>query len=236
MIRTTNNRVNLRNASSIGFFAVALTMQALPAYADLLSNASFETTTGHLSSFQLGVGSAPDNWTFVGGIGCVVFPGTSTTNACGGAVSNLWDGATSPDGGNFIVIDGDPSFAGTLSQSINVVAGQSYSVSFYQAAGQFHAFNGATTEKWRVTLGTSASQDSTLMNNVAHGFTGWNLETLTFTANTTGAEVLKFFAVGTPSGAPPAVFLDGVTVAASTPEPATFGLIGLGLLGVFAIR
>lgn len=217
------------------------TWLSLPAQAgSILANGGFETTTGNTSSFKMSTGTAPnapDNWTFSGDIGCVVFSAstTSQTNACGSGFASLYPGWTSsPDGGNFVAIDGDPMYVGSLSQTISVVMGQSYQVSFDQAAEQFEFYSGATTERWQVSLG-SQSQDSTVMDNASEGFVAWMGQSLTFTATTTGSEVLSFFAVGTPGGEPPVVLLDGISVTAA-PEPATFGLIGFGLVGVLAVR
>ena len=99
----------------------------------------------------------------------------------------------------------------------------------HKDAAQQSGFNGATTEKWQVSFGSN-TQNSTLMNNLSHGSVGWNQQSLTFTAQS-ATDVLSFVAVGTPNGVPPFVLLDGVTVSA-TPEPATFALIGLGLIGL----
>jgi hypothetical protein len=232
---------HFQRATIIGFSGVALFILSLPAQGGpIVANGDFETTTGNTSSFVMSAGTAPfapDSWTFSGGIGCVVFPSstTSQTNACGSSFASLYPGWTlSPDGGNFVAIDGDPSFAGSLSQTISVVAGQSYQVSFDQAAEQFQFFSGATTEQWLVSLG-GQSQDSALMHNASHGFVAWMGQSLTFTATTTGSEVLSFFAVGTPGGEPPVVLLDSVSVTA-VPEPETYTFIGIWLLGAFAVR
>jgi hypothetical protein len=68
------------------------------------------------------------------------------------------------------------------------------------------------------------------MNNASHGFYPWESQTLTFTANTTGYEVLSFLSEGTPNGLPPAVLLDDISMQ-STPEPGTLALTLSGLLG-----
>lgn len=240
---------HLRHATVIGFFAMACC--CWPCFAqDLVQNGGFENTPGNTSSFQMGLGTggpyAPADWTFSAygsnPIGCVTFPAStlSQTDACGPNLSSLWPGWTlSPNGGNFVVIDGDPNYAGILSQPVNVAGGQLYEVSFWQAASQFMNLNGPTTEQWEVCLGTQC-EFSTLMNNPSHGFVPWESQTLTFTATTTGNETLSFLAVGTPGGEPPAVLLDGVSMesATTTPEPGTLALMigGLGGLGVFRSR
>ena len=61
------------------------------------------------------------------------------------------------------------------------------------------------------------------------GITPWVLETLTFTASTTGSGTLSFLADGHPDGEPSFVLLDGVSVSAvptsSTPEPSSLILL-----------
>jgi hypothetical protein len=141
--------------------------------------------------------------------------------------------ATSPDGGNFILFDGDPQFR-TLSQTISGLdTTQSYVVSFWQAAAQQLNFNNSTTELWYVCL-DSDCQSSPTMHNAEHGFVDWNYQSLTFKP-TSAIETLSFLAKGTPTGDPPFVLLDGVSVTAA-PEPVTYAFMGIGLLGVFAAR
>ena len=146
----------------------------------------------------------------------------------------LWGTVTdAPGGGNTIAIDGDPTYGASISQTINgLINGDTYTVSFEQAAGQQKSNSGATTERWAVTLGTT-TQDSTLMNNPTHGFQAWNAQSLTFVATST-SEVLKFFAVGTPGGEPPVVLLGNVSLTGpAVPEPATWALtlVGLAMTG-----
>jgi hypothetical protein len=204
------------------------------------TNGSFETVgAGITSSFQLAAGNTTDlpGWTSAGSfLDCVVFPGSASTDTCGNG-AKLWPGpTTSPDGGNFYADDGDPSFATTLSQTItNLVPNQPYTVSFWQAAAQFQFFTGATTERWHVCLGSdNPCQDSPIMNNANHGFVNWSLQSLTFTPMAS-TEVLSFFAVGMPSGLPPVVLLDGVSITAA-PEPGTCVLLGVTLLSIGIAR
>ncbi len=228
-------------AAVIGFVVAALALTISVQAQDLVMNGGFEMTTGNTSSFVMSSGTggpfAPDDWTFSGGIGCVTFPAStlSQTNACGPVFDSLWPGWTeSQNLGNFVLMDGDPTYHGTLSQPVSVINGMSYDVSFDQAASQFNHFNGPTTEQWEVCLGTQC-QFSALMTNAPHGFVPWESQTLTFTANTTGHEMLSFISEGTPAGEPPVVLLDGVAMyAATTPEPGTLALTLGGLLGVVA--
>jgi hypothetical protein len=119
----------------------------------------------------------------------------------------------SPDGGNFLVLDGD-WYAAPVSQTINgLVPGGTYFVSFYWGAAEQNALNGyydgATTQSLTVSLG-SESQSTTPYNLASHAFSGWMAQTDTFTANS-DSETLSFLADGSPSN-PPFLLLDGVSI------------------------
>jgi len=73
-----------------------------------------------------------------------------------------------------------------------------------------------------------------MMTTTPHGLTGWNQQTMTFTATGT-SQLLSFLAVGTPAGAPPIVMLDGITINA-VPEPETGTLWGLGLVTLALVK
>jgi len=143
--------------------------------------------------------------------------------------------AHGPSGNNnFVEADGDPSYSFSFSQTISgLTVGQNYNVSFNQAAGQQSGnLVGPTTEQWEVSLGSS-TQFSSLMLTPQGGIFPWEAQTLPFTASST-SEVLSFLAVGTPSGAPPMVFLDGVDMEPSVPEPSALLLLA-GVGAVIAI-
>lgn len=160
-------------------------------------------------------------------------PGTG-----GGSVNNGLT-ASSPDGGNYLALDGGSSYrGGGVSQTITgLTAGKSYDVTFYWAGAQQQGpnFNGATTEQVQVSFGNQV-QSTAVVDNVTHGFTGWFAEKYTFTADST-SDVLNFLAIGTPNGVPPFVLLDGVSVDLhSVPEPGTLALSALGLFGLVVVR
>jgi hypothetical protein len=151
----------------------------------------------------------------------------------------------SPDGGNYFLGDGDSSFSAALSQTVTgLVVNHFYQVSFYQAAGEENCLaddgtscpppSGHITGQWGVTFGSTTLNSATMTtpvntSNPGSILTGWNRQTLTFQATST-SQLLSFLAAGTPSGAPPLVFLDGITLTEVAPEPATWVLLGLGLL------
>jgi hypothetical protein len=124
------------------------------------------------------------------------------------------------------------------------VANKFYTVSFYQAAGEENCLaddgppgcappGGFITGQWSVKFGNTTLSSALMttpvnMSNTSSILTGWNRQTLTFQATAT-SQVLSFLAMGTPSGAPPLVFLDGITIT-ELPEPSPSALLGLGLL------
>ena len=234
---TTANRTSVLSARFAVFIISAFS--ALPAQAALyLQNGSFESIGSATASFSINNPTALPSWTVIpvstNSLDCLVKAG-DTTNLCGtvafGGGLTFWvSPGSSPDGGNYIAIDGDSAYSSALKQTMaGLTTGQQYTVSFWQAAVQQSGFNGATTEQWQVSFGGS-TKTSTLMNNLSHGAVGWNKQSLNFIAGS-ATDVLSFVALGTPNGVPPFVLLDGVSVTA-TPEPSTNLLIGLGLIAL----
>jgi hypothetical protein len=148
----------------------------------------------------------------------------------------------SPDGGAFMILDGDPGFNGPFQQTVNgLTIGKQYELSFYWAAGELSNRTGYETVRLGGTFGASAFTTPTFNNTKPLGVTGdfrpWDLATFEFTA-TSATQVLSFLAVGTPANnLPPVAFLDGVSLT-EVPEPGTWALmlLGFGSLGVMARR
>jgi hypothetical protein len=141
-------------------------------------------------------------------------------------------GGASPQGGNFVALDGDGGYNGAITQTINgLTIGQTYTLSFDWAAAQFADRQGDTTEQIQVGFG-GQSFLTDVKNNASQGSNGWFTETTTFTA-TSSSQVLSFLSVGTPAGLPPVALLDGVSLTGGVPEPATWAmmLVGFGGLG-----
>jgi len=263
----------LRKAAVTGFSLVALSTFAISAKADLVVNGSFENTSNPgnggpvNNSGEIGYNITVDNWSVTGGAnshpyGILFAPKSGTTSGTfadnGGTTTStgtsrqLWgpgDGSVngltvSPDGGNFVALDGDPGSGtgldpGEIQQTITgLTSGNQYTVTFYWAAAQEQGFNGATTEALHVGFGGS-SQNTTTVNNANHGFVNWMLTSMTFTADGP-SDVLSFLAAGTPSSCPPFVLLDGVTVNGSSPVPEPGSVVlmlsVLGLMVVFGVR
>lgn len=282
-----NKRLAVLNAAIVGITTMALSTISFSVQANLITNGSFETTIGRvgnttnlvnptagmLSTSANITGPATTQLTLPGwsttqdGIGCVAFPGTYANGVCGpgrfaGSGFQAGGPGLSPDGGNFVLIDGDRSIpvSTTLYQTLNgLIVGKEYDVFFYQAAAQFLDKSGDTTEQWDVSLGgnpLNLTTDGNIIggvhilsalmlnpndpNNPNDGFHPWRPQTIRF--KVVGAndgdvvsQVLGFFSVGFPGGQPPIVLLDGVKVTA-VPEPETLVLLGIGLLGILAAR
>jgi hypothetical protein len=241
--------------------ALALSASATAQAGNLVTNGDFETYTGghngnpsqlnntgtsgytEITGWTVGPGSS-------GTYGFLMAPGSADTTgsysprysntfylwgpgANGGSVNNGLT-ATSPDGGNYLALDGGASYRGTgISQTLTgLTSGDKYSVSFYWAAAQQHGFTGATTEQFQVGFG-GQTQSTSVYHLPSHGFSGWMSQTFTFTANG-ASQVLNFLAIGTPDSLPPMLLLDGVSVTA-VPEPSTLSLMAVGLVGLGAV-
>jgi hypothetical protein len=222
--------------------AAAFVSTAASAATNLVVNGNFEQTTlTSKGSFQNNV----TGWSGGNGLVSLDTPGSATTAGTGPGNNYAVYGPfanTSPAGGNFVQMDGDSNYSSPIYQQINgLTIGQTYTLNFYQAAGQQQGFDGATTERWAVYFtndpSTAVAQLSDKYSLVSHGVGAWQLQTMTLTATAT-SEYLAFLAVGTPNGTPPTSFLDGVSLTAAVPEPATWGMmiVGFAAMGVAARR
>jgi hypothetical protein len=144
-------------------------------------------------------------------------------------------------GGAFMILDGDPGFSGTLSQSVSgLTIGQTYDLSFDWAAGELADRTGFDTDQLTGSItgaGTVNFATALYTNTAGAGqpgsFSGWSKVDVTFKADAT-TEVISFLSVGTPAAnLPPVSFLDGVSLT-SVPEPAAWGLMLLGFTGLGA--
>jgi hypothetical protein len=150
--------------------------------------------------------------------------------------------ALSPNGGNFMGLDGDPAANGPLEQSIGgLTMGQKYILTFYWAGTELSDRTGFETIGLTGSFGSDTFATAPYSNTNGAGtpgsFSGWMVENLEFTASGP-SELLSFMAVGTPSGnLPPFALLDGVSLTA-VPEPSTWAmmLVGFGGLGYAAYR
>jgi hypothetical protein len=223
--------------------AIALALCAPgDAHAGFITNGGFEANTlsaGTKIDFSTNNVSNVTGWSGGTGLTYLDSPGSAdngTYLSVYGPFPNV-----SPDGGNFVEADAAQSYHGVIYQTVGgLTVGQTYAVSFYQAAGQQSGFTGPTTEQWTVGFGATlndseANTQSSSMFSLPQGGVGaWQAQTMNFTA-TAISEVLSFLANGTPNGKPPIAFLDGVSVN-PVPEPGALALMGVGLLGVSLAR
>jgi hypothetical protein len=230
--------------------AFALSALTMAAHASpIIVNGSFESTTN--GGGQIGFNTAVTGWSVPSGAtSSYAFVFTPGSADHGGVINEygpigLWGPgngsnnglpASSPDGGNFVALDGAFQ-VGALSQTVNgLTAGNTYTVSFYYAGAQQNTFAGATTEGFQVSLG-GETLATPILSDPSEGFTGWQTESLDFTADST-TDTLSFLAVGTPSGEPPFTLLDGVSItpdASPTPEPSSVVLVLTGILSISGV-
>jgi hypothetical protein len=136
-----------------------------------------------------------------------------------------------PDGGAFVILDGDAGANGPLQQLITgLTVGKAYILTFDWATAQFRTRLGNTTERIQYSLGSDTFTTATV-SNPSKGATGWYTVSHTFIAKS-NSELLSFLSIGTPSGLPPVALLDGVSLKASVPEPAAWALMILGVFGM----
>lgn len=133
-------------------------------------------------------------------------------------------------GANVFADDGDVAYSAAISQDISgLIAGQKYTLSFWQASGQQAGETGATTEYWAASLGAETHY-SNVMNTPEQGAVAWNKASLGFTV-TSGTETLYFQSYGTPRGFPPVALLTGVELS-NAPEPSTWAIVISGIVGL----
>ena len=178
----------------------------------------------------------------------VVTP-TGTAAGAGGSGAfglNVATGQTveSPTGnsGWFLQMDGDTRFGASLTQQINnLISGQDYIVSFYQAGATINGgsfYNVPTNNQFRVYFGDntySTYQTSDRMNMaIQEDVQPWSQQTMTFTA-TAATQYLGFINVGGPSGQPPIALLSDISVQAVPWETDTLPLVGSTVLFGFGL-
>lgn len=248
------------------FHAIGLAaLLATPAFAgpNLITNGSFEYSSGTTQAAPCqvgyncsGVGSSiagwtmdtsstypapgtppqPDDYSWLPGYTFVM---TSTNSADGNAGNvTLYSSPGPEDGLNFLAQDAiyHPD---AIQQTVDLVNGQPYDLTFYWATGQQTGFSGDTNDEWQVSLGGSVLDTTNQTFNPSHGSTGWVEFNIPFTwTGATGPTVLSFLDIcpgpasacglgADTSNGPPFSLLDNVSLT-TVPEPSTWAMLLLG--------
>lgn len=253
-----NKQLTLRKSAIAGFSAMALSMLAFSAQAVLITNGDLERPGTTNSTYINGYppGNIP-SWTVLGApsqptifnavylydsLADAALPAFmppsyySCTSALGFVSGNS---CLNPDGsGHFINLDGDPAFPAAISQVIaGLTLGGHYSVTFDWAAVERNDRTGPTSGYFLdVSLGGEHFLTSSITGPLSlpsNGFSGWFTTSHTFTWDGT-TNALTFLANGLPTGLPPSINLDSISITA-VPEPASLPLMGLGVLSLVAV-
>ena len=237
-------------AALVAFAALSFGHVAKADSINLVTNGNFDQTT-YTTNNQFGTpygGQGVTGWTGGSGYQLFFFGGKAASDSANSQYDSGYDtglekfytvGAGSPTGGsgNFVALDGDASVGGggTISQQINnLTIGQTYQVSFTWGAGQLQSRSGATIQDMQVSLG-GQSFSTASVSVASQGFSGWMQQTFTYTATST-SETLSFLGQGSPTGLPPIVALDGISMTA-VPEPTSVAIFAIGLAALgFAYR
>jgi hypothetical protein len=180
--------------------------------ADFL-NGSFETPTLADGTSMGASGSSVPDWTITNGGGVL-----NTNQFVGGGVA--WN--PTPDGNQYLYLNGFVEGGVVLSQTINVTAGAN-TLDFLQA--DFASAFGTPGGNVLVSV-LDSSNDVVVAPTLftTPSFSGFIAQTLNFNVNTTGNYTFDFTSVTNH-----ATILDGITLA---PEPMSFVALGLGVLVV----
>jgi len=240
--------MKMKIAATLVAFAALAFGQAQADTINLVQNGNFEQS-GYVHNNQFGTGyggQGVTGWTggngyelyFVGSTGATNSADTQYNSGYNTGSEKFYTMPNSISGGNYVGLDGDQTngIQGSVSQTINgLTAGTTYMLSFNWATGQLQSRTGATTNSIKVSFGNQTFT-TPIIGTPSQGSTPWLTQTVLFTASST-SQVLSFLSIGTPTGLPPMVALDGVSLVAA-PEPASLAVMssGLILLGFFYRR
>ena len=182
---------------------LSFTAQAIP----LVSNFNFMTYTGNTPRDTF-ANVSPSGWN-VGWSDYVYInqPGTGSNSACGGTIfpSAQCPSTLNIGNYNYVQSDGNPFYSSPFSYQITgLTVGQTYSLSFWQAASQQAGFANyypglSTTEQWIVSLGTSGMSLKTNSNGALYTYTSNSNVFYSYTNADPTASVVQTALMNTPS-------------------------------------
>jgi hypothetical protein len=155
----------LRLAALSGLMLAALSAQAFPVLPGL-TNLNFLSYTGSTPKNSF-TNVNPTGWTGGGGLIFIDQPGNASNpnSACGSIYLTTYGCPSTlaiAGGYNYVEADGNPDYEGSFNYQITgLTVGQTYTLSFYQAASQQLGFTSGnpnitnTTNQWIVSLGTA---------------------------------------------------------------------------------
>lgn len=235
-----------------------------------LTNLNFLSYTGSAPKASF-TAVNPTGWSGGNGLIFIVAPGTdptSPTTACGTTYLSTYGCPSTlaiSGGYNYVEADGNPDFESGFHYNVTgLTPGETYTLSFYQAASQQRDFTGNTTNQWIVSLGTSGLTDcagclgggnssysnadpnasikaTPLMSVPSGGLVDWQYVSVDLTADAAD-QVLSFLAWGNngnTANLPPMIFLAGVNSPSglnNIPEPGTLALVGAAVAGLTMSR
>ncbi|HVC61285.1 MAG TPA: PEP-CTERM sorting domain-containing protein [Acetobacteraceae bacterium] len=150
-MQTTFHKAALVASTALSLSFVTVAAQAFPQL-PVGSNLNFNTYTGSAPK-NCFTCVAPTGWTGGSGLIYVDSPTQGGTYPVGIQTYGNPSGAIP---GNYVEADGNPHYESGFSRELTgLTVGQTYTLSFYQAASQQNGFSGSTTNQWIVSLGTS---------------------------------------------------------------------------------
>lgn len=217
--------------------ASALALSALFCLSGTAHAASI-VINGSLTGSTVNMGT-PDGWSILEGTPDTLDGGNNV--GVTGATDFGVAPTASPDGGTWVGLGINGSYVERFGQVLNGLSvGQTYTVSWFAGNFGLNRPDGASPIQY---LGSNAIDVMLDGVSIGHGRTlslssNWLSESLTFTA-TSASQQLSFRLADTTKAY---LSIDGIAVAAggttpAIPEPSTWGLMGLGLIGLaFAKR